>query len=292
MVHSLVPPCAKAEIDLQYMAEGTDQLVFKLVSRGNTNAVLSLRAITMTVNLDVDGDGLLNSVETHTGVFNGPNDTGSDPYNPDTDGDGIPDRWEVSHGLNPNSPIDTTLDSDGDRQNNLAEFLAGTDPTNLASTFRITAEEKMGADIRVSFTSVGGKNYCLDRCHFVGAAWTTIVDNIPGTDAIRQAMDIGGASRASAIYRVRLNQSPNPAMTDSDGDGIPDAWMQLYFGHATGQAGDHSLAGDNADGDGFFNMQEYLAGTDPTNSASAFRILSVAREGSELRVTWFAAARL
>src|SRR5262245_19197961 len=40
---------------------------------------------------------------------------------------------------------------------------------------------------------------------------------------------------------------------DSDGDGIPDWWMSLYFGHPTGQASDHSRAQDDADGDGMSN---------------------------------------
>ena len=35
-----------------------------------------------------------------------------------------------------------------------------------------------------------------------------------------------------------------------------------------------------------FHLQEYLAGTDPTNSASVFRITAVAREGIDVRVTW------
>jgi hypothetical protein len=180
-------------------------------------------------------------------------------------------------------------DFDGDGMSNTNEFLSGTDPTNSASVFRITAEERSGADIRVSFTSVSGMYYCLSRCDFMGGGWTTLVDNIPGNGGIRQAMDIGGASRDRAFYRMRLNQSPNPALADSDGDGIPDSWMQLYFGHATGLESDHSCAGDDPDGDGKCNLQEYWTGTDPTNSASALRILAVAREGSDLRVTWFTA---
>ena len=62
------------------------------------------------------------------------------------------------------------------------------------------------------------------------------------------------------------------AMVDSDGDGIPDWWMLQYFGHPTGQAADHSRAQDDFDGDGMTNLQEFLAGTDPTNPNSVFRI--------------------
>ena len=37
---------------------------------------------------DWDDDGIPNTNETDTGVYNGSNDTGTDPWNPDTDGDG------------------------------------------------------------------------------------------------------------------------------------------------------------------------------------------------------------
>jgi hypothetical protein len=50
---------------------------------------------------------------------------------------------------------------------------------------------------------------------------------------------------------------------DSDGDGMPDWWMLQYFGHPTGEAEDNSLAGDDANGDGVSNLQEYQNGTDP-----------------------------
>ena len=54
--------------------------------------------------------------------------------------------------------------------------------------------------------------------------------------------------------------------TDSDNDGIPDAWMVKYFGHPTGQASDKSLATDDPDSDGLTNLQEYKAGTNPTKA--------------------------
>jgi hypothetical protein len=196
-------------------------------------------------------------------------------------------QWQMLYFSCTNCPqAAAAADPDGDGMSNTNEFLAGTVPTNSAIVFRVIAMEKLGGDIRVSFTSVTGKYYCLERCDFIGGAWTTIVDNIPGNNGNQQAIDIGGASRSCAFYRVRLNQSPNPALADSDGDGIPDSWMQLYFGHPTGLASDHSCAVDDPDGDGKYNLQEYLTGTNPTNSASAFRVVAVAREGSNIRVTW------
>lgn len=41
----------------------------------------------------------------------------------DTDGDAMPDAWEVAHGLNPNSPGDWNLDFDADGYINLIEYI-------------------------------------------------------------------------------------------------------------------------------------------------------------------------
>ena len=51
---------------------------------------------------DDDNDGLLDTVETNTGTFVGPGDTGTNPFDVDSDGDGFEDGAEVSAGTNPN----------------------------------------------------------------------------------------------------------------------------------------------------------------------------------------------
>ena len=45
--------------------------------------------------VDTDGDGLDDAVETNTGVYVSPIDTGTDPNNADTDYDSIPDGLEL-----------------------------------------------------------------------------------------------------------------------------------------------------------------------------------------------------
>jgi hypothetical protein len=56
-----------------------------------------------------------------------------DCVNPDDDGDGMPDVWEESYGLNPKDAGDAGEDPDGDGDTNLEEFQNGTDPTQAPS---------------------------------------------------------------------------------------------------------------------------------------------------------------
>jgi hypothetical protein len=101
-------------------------------------------------------------------------------------------------------------------------------------------------------------------------------------------------------YRFTFNEqtwaySLQSLSVDSVGDDIPDAWRAQYFpdqppGNSNGtMTNSQSCATCDPDGDGMSNLQEYLAGTVPTNSASAFRVTAVTREGTgsnDIRVTW------
>ena len=68
--------------------------------------VSSRRVLAASPTSNEDHDGLFDIFETNTGVYVSPTDTGSDPFDPDTDGDGFNDGWEVTHGTNPNDPAD------------------------------------------------------------------------------------------------------------------------------------------------------------------------------------------
>ena len=80
-----------------------------------------------------------------------------------------------------------------------------------------------------------------------------------------------GAPFTTASVRVAV---------DANGNGINDDWELANFG----RIGVDPTA--DPDGDGMSNLQEFLAGTDPTNAASAFCITSIALEGTDVRVTW------
>ena len=67
------------------------------------------------------------------------------------------------------------------------------------------------------------------------------------------------------LVRTGLTSWGAPSAADTDGDQMPDAWEMAYFGSLEQILPDW-------DDDGFSNLEEYIAGTDPTNPASVFII--------------------
>lgn len=77
----------------------------------------------------------------------------------DSDGDGMPDDWEMAHGLNKNLN-DADLDPDGDRMTNLQEYLAGTDPQDPASRLWLQSVSVPG-NLAFRFTAISNKSYTV-----------------------------------------------------------------------------------------------------------------------------------
>jgi hypothetical protein len=74
---------------------------------------------------------------------------------------------------------------------------------------------------------------------------------------------------------------------DSDNDGLPDAWELQYFSSVN-----DPQAAPNADpdGDGFTNLQEYIAGTSPIDGGSYLKIDSATTAGSTATIHFTAVA--
>jgi hypothetical protein len=120
---------------------------------------------------------------------------------PDSDGDGMPDEWELLYSLNPNDPSDAAADGDNDFSTNLEEFTRGTLPNN-PDTDGDTAldghETKTG--IYVSLTNLG-------------------------TDPL--IADTDGDFLPDGIEATTGPNDPyvtNPTLRDTDGDGLGDGY--------------------------------------------------------------------
>jgi hypothetical protein len=87
-----------------------------------------------------------------------------------------------------------------------------------------------------------------------------------GTSAVDFVWTTWTATNSMGAFNV-CQTIPDP--NDLDGDGLPDDWENTRFGSTTNEP-----AGD-VDEDGFPNGDEFVAFTDPTNSASYFRATSV-----------------
>jgi uncharacterized repeat protein (TIGR01451 family) len=122
----------------------------------------------------------------------------------DTDRDGLPDSWKVRYFGSVSDPrAGADADPDGDGLTNLQEFHAGTNPMDAGSSVRITSARVVGGQIRMTFPSIAGKRYRVERAFScTGAPWGILADNIAGTGA--DAEVVGRAESGAAFYRVQV----------------------------------------------------------------------------------------
>ncbi|MBW8780362.1 MAG: discoidin domain-containing protein [Verrucomicrobia bacterium] len=96
-----------------------------------------------------------------------------------------------------------SADPDGDGLTNGQEFAAGTDPTNTSSVLKVTDIAVGGGNITVSFPTVPGKTYRVERSDTLQAgSWSVLQDNITGTGGIFRVTDGGAAGQSKRFYRI------------------------------------------------------------------------------------------
>jgi len=113
--------------------------------------------------------------------------------------------WRQTHfGTTDNSGnAADSADPDGDGWTNAQEFAAGTDPNDRTSLLKVGQMAKSGKDMQLSFPTIVGKTYRLERSDTLAAAsWTVVQDNIAGTGTTLQITDTNGASQTKRFYRV------------------------------------------------------------------------------------------
>lgn len=86
--------------------------------------------------------------------------------------------------------------------------------------------------------------------------------NYLGQDANADGFDsTGNFGLTNFVHLWGLPVSLTPA--DDDGDGLPNGWELLYFGDPT-----NAVPSDDSDTNGFSNLEEFLADTDPLTASS------------------------
>jgi hypothetical protein len=95
----------------------------------------------------------------------------------------------------------------------------------------------------------------------------------------------GTVNSASNPLPLTMDQAHNLAALFAENvatQGTPEWWLAHY-----GWTSDFNAAATNdADHDGLLNWQEWVAGTDPTNPASALRVLSLTSATNGMRIGW------
>ena len=101
----------------------------------------------------------------------------------------------------------SAADPDGDGQNNQAEWLAGTDPTNSGSGFQIISIVPLGDDIVLTWQGGAGSTgvvQALSGDYSTNFSDISSAIGVPGSGTINYA-DVGAATSAAVrFYRIRL----------------------------------------------------------------------------------------
>ena len=160
----------------------------------------------------------------------------------DGDADGMVDSWEAHYGVT--SP---TAHGDADGENNLAEFVAHTNPVNTAS-------------YSLDRDGDGLNDPDFELYYFTNLDQTGSGD--PDGDFVNNELE-------ESSLTSPLNGASWPDSEDGGaGDALNDGWEEYYFGDRDGVIEPGELAQtatDDPDNDGEDNITEYNNRTDPTN---------------------------
>ena len=126
-----------------------------------------------------------------------------------TPNDGIPNAWRAfwfgGSGTTTNSQSASFADPDGDKLTNLQEFLAGTNPTNAASVFKLTAQNPSATTNAVAINSASGIVYRIfARDDLTAGNWDILADQVIGNGTNVFLADPAAATSAKRFYRAQV----------------------------------------------------------------------------------------
>jgi hypothetical protein len=117
--------------------------------------------------------------------------------------DEIPNSWREKYFISPIS-FDARRDGDpdGDGATNLAEYFAGTNPTDRIDALKVSATVDGAGKVGLSWHSVAGKRYLLESSSEPNGPWQGVGTVRDGNGEDLQAMD--NQSGGARFYRVRV----------------------------------------------------------------------------------------
>jgi subtilisin family serine protease len=125
----------------------------------------------------------------------------------DTDLNGLPDWWEQSY-FGHLLGNQASADADGDGVSNLAEWIAGTNPTNRASYLHLLAPKLSTTNsLILQWPSVAGKSYRLERATNLVTGFNGIVrSNITARPPTNSEVDAAMLPTRPLYYRLGVEQ--------------------------------------------------------------------------------------
>jgi parallel beta-helix repeat protein len=159
----------------------------------NSPCINSGRNLYVGSTLDLDGNKRVSGREVDIGAYELQNPPSILSY-----------AWAGRFGF----PLDGSADladTDGDGLNNWQEWVAGTDPTDAASALRILSIAPDPSGLQITWQSVIGRNYALERSTNVGSQsrFTLQRDVIAQTEET-SVIDYQPAENAPSFYRVQV----------------------------------------------------------------------------------------
>lgn len=126
---------------------------------------------------------------------------------PDADQDGLPDEWELIHGLNPASAVGADGaegDSDQDGLPNRLEYAYGTDPHT--KDLIVTSMRVADGFLYLDFNVVAGRSYSIEvRDTAEGGDWSLLSNFLPvSTAQILEFKYPHQVAKAARYFRVRV----------------------------------------------------------------------------------------
>jgi hypothetical protein len=123
----------------------------------------------------------------------------------DTNGDGLPDAWQIQFFGSISSPdARPEADPDGDGFDNLSEYVAGTNPTDQNSLLELDSVTLAGSSRVLHFTAIAGKTYSILFTPSLSApVWIKAVD-VPAQASTGPVSVPDPSANGSAIGFYRL----------------------------------------------------------------------------------------